>query len=401
MAPVDAARLLLCEPQCCGYEHAEFNAALLYTALLAYPEAQITFLGEEGHRRLVRAELSRLAGTDEHSVAWEDIRVPERLSGEWDRFRQERNWCAPVLRRAVAEGARALIPLSITGPGLLALKVAMRRQAGNVPVLVVMHSELNSILEPKSRRPWIWPVQMRMALRLPHPPRLRYVVLGESIRRSVADVLPGVAGTFRALPHPCVRPVVGRAEVPGVVRFSYLGVASHGFEVFCRLAAEVAALRPGAPCEFSMAGFVNEPHGRCPEGAEAFVSGISRQPLARAEYDRRVASTTYAVGTWKPSAYRLTASGSFMDAIGHLKPGIYLRNPFVEHCFGMMGDIGYLCDTPEQMRDLMLSLLARFPADRYVSQCENIRRGRARFEPPSLAPTLRAIIEDVRSESRR
>ena len=60
--------------------------------------------------------------------------------------------------------------------------------------------------------------------------------------------------------------------------------------------------------------------------------------------------------------------------------------------FERMGDIGYLCDSYEEMRNIVLSILREFPLARYQQQCENIRRGRRIFEPQALAPRLRAIV---------
>jgi hypothetical protein len=75
-----------------------------------------------------------------------------------------------------------------------------------------------------------------------------------------------------------------------------------------------------------------------------------------------------------------------------VKPGIYLRTPYVEHYFNRLGDIGYLCDSYEEMRDLVLSLAHEFPAERYQQQCANILAGRRLFEPATLAPKLRNIL---------
>ena len=57
---------------------------------------------------------------------------------------------------------------------------------------------------------------------------------------------------------------------------------------------------------------------------------------------------------------RLVASATFLDALSYVKPGIYLRNPYVEYYFEQMGDIGYLCDSYEEMREVVLAILS-FP----------------------------------------
>jgi hypothetical protein len=300
---------------------------------------------------------------------------------------------------SAAASAAALIVFSTTNTGLLALKAAMFCLRAKTPVLVVIHQILNGILDRHPKPLRTRPLELRNVLRYPTPRTLGYIALGESIQRGVAEVLPHVARRFYPLDQPCFRRAGDDAllhQAPEVLRFGYLGVASHGFERFCRLAAQVTALRPAGPYQFLMAGFVNEPHGTCPPGAESVVAGISRTPLSPEEYARRVASLTYAVGTWEPAEYHLTASASFLDAVMEAKPGIYLRNRYVEHCFARLGDIGYLCDDEEQMLRAMLSVIDEFPLQRYRRQQQLLAEGRRLFEPQTLAPKLRAIVEGMR-----
>ena len=101
---------------------------------------------------------------------------------------------------------------------------------------------------------------------------------------------------------------------------------------------------------------------------------------------------TYVVWTAKPDHYRLTASGTFLDAMAFLKPGIYLRNDYIEYYFERMGDIGYLCDSCDDMVSTVREILSEFPTVRYQRQVENIRKGRIIFEPQTLAPRLRDIV---------
>lgn len=109
---------------------------------------------------------------------------------------------------------------------------------------------------------------------------------------------------------------------------------------------------------------------------------------------------TYVVWTKDPQHYRLTSSGTFVDAMAYLKPGIYLRNDFVEHYFDRMGDIGYLCDTYEDMLATIREIVADFPKERYEQQVENIRKGRVILEPETIAPRVRQILDSCGPEGK-
>ena len=94
--------------------------------------------------------------------------------------------------------------------------------------------------------------------------------------------------------------------------------------------------------------------------------------------------------------YRVGASTSFLDAISSVKPGIYLRNPYLEECFAKMGDIGYLCDTIDDVRACMRSVLNEFPTSRYVRQCRTIFTTRHIFDPAAIRTRFHTIVEEVR-----
>jgi len=165
-------------------------------------------------------------------------------------------------------------------------------------------------------------------------------------------------------------------------------VSSKGFDTFCRLAQDIEPLQDIA--QFIMVGFYNGPPNEkpvCP-----YIADIPVRPLDREEFDERMHKLSYVVWTAQPDHYRLTASATFLDALAFLKPGIYLRNDYIEYYFERMGDIGYLCDSLEEMVSIIREIISEFPIKRYYDQVENIRMGRAIFEPQTLAPRLQDIV---------
>jgi hypothetical protein len=99
----------------------------------------------------------------------------------------------------------------------------------------------------------------------------------------------------------------------------------------------------------------------------------------------------YALFFHKRDNYRLSASGVFFDAISYLKPIIALRNPFFEYYFQIMGDIGYLCDSYEEMENLILKIVENKPNERYLKQQKNILNGRKKLNFQNIAEKLKKI----------
>jgi hypothetical protein len=72
----------------------------------------------------------------------------------------------------------------------------------------------------------------------------------------------------------------------------------------------------------------------------------------------------------------------------------------MEHYFRLLGDVGYLCDTLDEMSDLIEQLLHEKPTARYNQQVRNILAGRSLFDPAALAPRLKQAALSAHFESR-
>jgi hypothetical protein len=391
--------VLLCEPQCWGFEHAAFNAALLRTVRLAYPSASIAFFGEASHLELVRDGFRRV--DDAERIDFRPIEVPGRRISSRRRLPTEWSLCKRMLEEASRQQAEALVFFSVTNVTLLSLKLLMKIRRFHRPTAAVVHGFLAGITARQPRRPWNWLLDLRRVLLLPHPASLRLVVLGDSILDNVRRARPARESQWSALDivslWPSDEPAMGYQALPPAhpLRFGYLGVAERegakGFHVFCQVADAVAPAPDTA--EFTVVGFYS---GR-PEGKPVcrYIQAIPDWRLSHGEYEQRLRGLTYVVGTAKPEHYRLAASATFVDALAFLKPGIYLRNDYIERYFDRMGDIGYLCDSCEKMVETIKEILSEFPTDRYQRQIENIRKGRAIFEPETVAPRLREILSSA------
>ena len=73
------------------------------------------------------------------------------------------------------------------------------------------------------------------------------------------------------------------------------------------------------------------------------------------------------------SLYDLCPSGTFFDAIKYKKPIISLRNPFFEYYFKKLGNIGYLCNTVEEMSEIIEGILLK-KNDIYQEQIETLTK---------------------------
>jgi hypothetical protein len=70
--------ILICEPQCVGFQHSTFNAALLQTVLLAFPDQACVFVGQAEHLVWLRRALVYHLGAESKRLTWHELPSPDR-----------------------------------------------------------------------------------------------------------------------------------------------------------------------------------------------------------------------------------------------------------------------------------------------------------------------------------
>jgi hypothetical protein len=391
--------IILCEPQCHSFEHAAFNAALLATACIAFPDDEIIFLGEPNHLLEVEGVL-KAAQVSCARVAWHPVEIPPTYPAGVRRLPEERKLIQSVFAVARSTQAQSVLFSSATEVTILALKQMLRKlQPCNVQV--VLHGVLGTLLEQRWRNPRRWGFSLRQALYLPHPPQLKYIVLSESIHAHAIRIEPRLKNRLYAIdmPHLWDIPTREMADLAALnsntcvsrpVNFGYFGKTIKGFPRFYEIASEIKAKQ--LPAQFSLVGFLNGYDLQCPY-EESVVGGLSRMPLSQMEYSRRAMEVDYAVWLADPAHYSLTASATFLDALNYLKPIIYLANPYIDAYAEKFGDIGYRCQTLTEMKATIEEIARSFPANQYYKQRAAILKGRTRFEPSIIAPALKSIMQ--------
>ena len=387
--------IILCEPQCAGFEHAAFNAALLCTVGAAFPDDEIVFFAETTHRREIEKVLISTQAPP-LQIDWRAAQLPtsrglRRLPAERALVQSVLAVCGSTAARS-STPARGVLFCSATEITILALKQLLRSVSAPPGIHIVLHGVLRSLEEPRWRKPWRWGFSLRQALRMKHPPNLKYIALSQSICDYAARAEPSLKDNLRAIDMPRLwNSEVSTKRDSARARFGFFGSTAKGFAPFYEIARAVKSQNLAA--DFSLVGFLNGRDLQC-DYNENIVAGLSRSPIDAEEYARRAAAIDYAVWPANAAHYRLTASASFLDALDYLKPVIYLANPYIDAYAQQLGDIGYRCETLAQMQNVIETLAREFPAERYEQQRAALLRGREIFEPTKIAPTLKAIIEE-------
>ena len=287
--------IVICEPQCAGFEHAVPNAALLQTAREAFPAHSLYFAAESEHLAAVRSSGDNISPP----FSEVPIAIPSTTVGIIARAMGEQRTIRAALRDAKGVNAGLLLFASISLPGLWALHAHLRTMRRRPVVLAVVHGMLAALERPPRSIPTRC-AGLRQALRWPLPTGMRLISLGDSIHAHIAETAPSAARHFLPLDLPYTwaqkEGVKSAPETPPC--FGYIGVANRfkGFDRFVRVAR--AARERGVEARFLLAGFV--PEGMAIPEADGVVEGLGHTPLSREEYAARIAEMDFVLWTGEP-----------------------------------------------------------------------------------------------------
>lgn len=374
--------IIICEPQCIGFEHAEFNAALINIVQYAYPHKKILFLSESEHLNYVKNILE----TDK-KIEFREIKIPPRQFN-LKRFPSEFKIVKNVFNLSTNIKADKILFSSITIPTLISIKILIRRFKG-IKTIVIPHNlleEINSKIPLIPVETIFWP---KFWISFFNTPNLVYLILGPSIKESLIQKIPHLKKYLITIDHPCYfkNRKIQKYKKNDILKFGFLGVGkkSKGIDLFLKLAHEVQ--KENEKSKFIVIGHIIE--GSYQKNSACIPS--PKLPLKQEEYNEYIQEIDYAIFLYKEDSYRLTASGALFDAFSHLKPVIALKNPYFEYYFDKMGDIGYLCDSYDEIRDIIIKIINTDSNEHYIKQQQNIFNGRKEFNLDILSETFRNI----------
>lgn len=383
--------IIACEPMCTGFEHAAVNAAMLALFCAAYPGEELLFLGETEHLGQVAQDPS---ARGRERLSFQALPVPPRHLARAQRLEGELGTVRRVFQLA-QERAAKLVVLTCAGEVTLRAVKTLLPEFPGVHCATVLHGGLAMLLKRPSFFPWKNRYSFRTWMLRDNNPRLTYLLLGESIERELVRRFPAL-GPFVVsvdLPYHYAEPREYLPFQDGTVSFGSLGVLrkAKGSHEFLTLAKEVCSqggrFRPRFIC---VGPVVDKKLRKLLDGTVQLPSPDA--PLSREAFADHAQALDYTVFLHGAEAYTLTASGVLFDAFSYLKPIIALRNPFFERYFELMGEIGYLCDSYEDLKGTVLRVLENPPHEAYRRQRQALREGRELLQIPQLAAGLRGKL---------
>lgn len=388
--------IVFIDPFSHGLSHVPVNAAIIETALVAEP----------GRALLVAAQQDHLSGMAEliDGREWKRAKhvsvMPPPVNARFmRRFLADFRNLREVFRRA--DRGSTLLVGDVAPATLYALRLnAMLRPSAFRSIAIVLHGNASALAGWRARNPFVRLTQLRSAM-ASAPLHARFLVLEESIRRSLVEVVPEFATRIVTFAHPLPEieakffhqnpEEFGSCSAQRPVRIAFLGAAqpTKGFTSFLELARSITHLFPDK-VEFHCIGWLP------PECAALDLSVLTRQPssrkISRAEFRDALKKMDYVCLPYSQELYRFSASGTLLDAVAAAKPIIALHSPIFDDLQSRFGNIGELCERVEDLHLLIKDLVGRGLDKNYFEQTRVMEKVRESRMPKNMISKWRSIF---------
>ncbi|WP_395783320.1 hypothetical protein [Aquirufa sp.] len=364
--------IVLIEPQCRGFEHEQFNAALLFGYSLAYPQSEIIFFAERGHIDCVKAisHSSQLSITNVH---FKEIIIPEtkalaRPSVIFQYFKLLQT----LLDFAKSNDCSKIAFLSIYTYNLIPLKYLLRYKYKNsFKVHIAMHGTLEfikrenfvicrqnfnrlihyiirklniktKVLKIKPANRFLYEKFFKLSLTFIGNQEITYFVLRKDSLAKINNYLPKELKYFNAIDHPYIYREFNfnREETPSnKLTFATFGKFN---KTELRQIANYFSLKNSNNTEIKLI-IIGGDENDILDTYENVEYPIKFRRFTREEFEQILRRVDYFIFLYEEDLYELTTSGAFFDAIANSIPMVFLKNYCFDHYYENY-NFGYQCN---------------------------------------------------------
>jgi glycerophosphoryl diester phosphodiesterase len=390
--------IFVCEPQCKAFSHEKFNSGFLHGLRLAFPDEQIRFFGDASHIDCLQKILARdkiAVG----NIAYLPIRF--RTDPGAMRMLGYRKLLANLLRAALAAGTDRIFFLSFNPEILYLLKKFKEKSEFRVmKFTLVLHGSFENVAEGdpgtsaparaepvsdrtltekirrsrladipvKAWRLWLnkaktfspWRLFSRRFFREKkmllwrHSGDFRYICLSSHIAHNARRYLDAAYLNFHTVTLPMIFADITPRPHNKFAKFAMFGYGDSS--ALRRLLKDLSSRKIGSPYEIRVIGMDNRgiedfPNVTCPSAGK---------PLERGEMESLAKDIDMFLILYDKSRYRLSCSGSIMEALSQMKPVLHLDNDCINRFNTESNPIGIRCGDLYIMADKLQEIVESY-----------------------------------------
>lgn len=385
--------ILICEPECHGFAHEEVNSAFVAAMKIAFPDEKMIFLGNASHIDHIKENLKKNQ-IGLQSVRFWKIKIPNPSQSHYLTFFQYYKMTKKIIKFALTYQCKNIIFLSIRSAHLYAVKL-LQKKYREITFTLVIHGILEEVKNMtffRGKNIMYFPFWFTFSLLWKKNEGIHYIVLSEFIRKKIVHKYTELKDKFYSIEHPFIfhKSQPHKVIINDKITFATLGGMSRkkGSHLFHQLVYELENKSTELNYQFLIIGIIDItdfPKER------VYISS-SHERLTRGDMDNLAQQVDYFLFFCQENTYEFMVSGAFFDALSYAKPIIALKNDMFKFYFSLLGDIGYLCDSYELMKEKIENILNEFPSADYEKQRKNIIENREKINIYQSAQQLKIIL---------
>lgn len=354
-----------------GMSHAHFTRAFVQMVAHALPDEPLTIYARQSH---LDSAFSDPDPVLDHRLIQHPYLAPPDTAGFWAKTRHMLRFIRATY--APVRSARPHVVFLTGEPSHVLAAKLFRMMMPGFRCHLVLHGDIHSLRLPRSRNPLTRLKDYHAAISLGRHRDVRFIALETHIRTNIELAVPGSAEFVDVVRHPCMPVEVDwkRMETTASeLRFGLLGIAgkSKGLDVYSRLALKASrGLRRRA--QFRLIGKLQSGNDDLDLSGISGPLPFSKDWIPRPLFDEELARLHYVALPYNMDYYGLSASGVLLDVLRWRKPVIAFETPVLRELVDRFGEIGYLCQTEDDMAEVVNDLLENFDPERYDRQRRNL-----------------------------
>ena len=392
--------IIVCEPICKGHSHEKFNTGFLHGLRQAYPQEKILFYADISHILTIKSILERYKITLENieyiPIKFWPTESLAALIRYYFLFKR-------ILADVCAKGSDKLFLLCFSSSILYILKRLKKRQVfSRVKFTLVCHGEFEYIaddyrdkehVQADSGRPFLekirkinavnitrkilnafrrccyataahWSGVLKSMFRLRFSLKemllwqrsgdFKYILLGPHVIENTKKYIDVNGLDFHTVVLPTPFPDPLPCPVNKFVKFAVFG---YGYAAMIqKVLASLSNMQLNSPYEIRIIGGNN----RGTEGYPNIICPHPNKALSREEMERYVPDIDVFLVLYDKSLYRLSCSGSIMEALSYMKPVLHFENDCINAFNKKERPIGICCESVENMAVVMADIINNY-----------------------------------------
>ncbi len=391
--------IILCEPQCSGYSHEQFNAGTLYGYSLAYPDEKIIFFAEKEHIKCIQ-KIYNLANLSFKNIEFFEMNIPEskKLASILVIFKYY-SLLKYLLNYASDNNCYKIAFLSIYTFNLLPLKYLIFKLRTPFKFNIAMHGTLEfikrknilfhsnfinkiinrikskfNIITEINNAPvnnFLYEKLFTFSLKIQNK-NIKYFVFRDDIPEKIRIYLPTIYQHFKSIDLPYIFKdtyFLNSGVFKKKIVFATIGQGDLNsiYKIVDNL-SQISKI--SNKYEIRIIGGNNRKNIRN-EYTNVVHYGDN---LSRDKIEHICKEVNYFLFFYNSEFYELTTSGSFFDAIAYCKPIIFLKN----NCFDFYYqkyNFGYRCSNITEMINVLTNIIVLNDANykKHISEIIRMR----------------------------